>query len=737
MVDRALQRFIRLLVKRLTSTIGRSLTKKTYKLNIKGGFISYAKKRIACLFMLVFLLTLLVPTGLVLADDADIIVSPGDSIQDAIDEAEPGNTILIKSGEYIGGINIDKPLTLKGEDGAIIESEGQSYTIGVLEGNVTIDNLKITGAKDYEILIAGENADDYSETDRNKITVTNCSFESVSPTEVNAAIAFTGIFKYADIIVNNNKTNSYKRSVNFYLEDPEVYNSNIEIKNNIISNEEMDTEYISIYAFDLDFDFCENLNIEISNNQIIGGTKADNTYNRICAMFLNITRNSKITITDNKLTNVATAVIYDDYSSESDLVIKGNNLSFSEGESSDESAFDLALYDGCSLLMEDNYIEQYDVGLLIYECSFGSSMTIRNNTIEGPNPILLRSIGDYQMGYQALSDIEGTEPIDIEISKNRLLAKEVGIIVEELLDSETNPINLIISDNIISSDQHGFAVNSSIELNNPSSAVMIVGNKINAKKSNILVFNEPYWAQGLATTMALTDLEIMEEGQDILPLIVRYNSLSNEAAVDNWAEGNLDIRLNWWGSDEGPDQDLLLGNILYDPWMASLDLDASIEDGKVTALFSLLDSDGEKISDQGLSIRFTVSGANSLTQDIAIIDGLARLEYDSTADGTDTIKAELVFAGETDGLEVEETLKVNSKEPEESPEPTDEPQESPEPTEEPKESPSPSPTTDTDGEKEEVPKTGDKSLSLVYYGLLLALSGLVLFYKRVRALMAK
>src|SRR5690554_1290121 len=433
------------------------------------------KKRIACLFMLVFLLTLLVPTGLVLADDADIIVSPGDSIQDAIDEAEPGNTILIKSGEYIGGINIDKPLTLKGEDGAIIESEGQSYTIEVLEGNVTIDNLKITGAKDYEILIAGENADDYSETDRNKITVTNCSFESVSPTEVNAAIAFTGIFKYADIIVNNNKTNSYLSSVNFYLEDPEVYNSNIEIKNNIISNEEMDTEYISIYAFDLDFYFCENLNIEISNNQIIGGTKADNTYNWICAMYLYKPRNSKITITDNKLTNVATAVT--DYSSESDLVIKGNILSFSEGESSDESAFDLVLYDGCSLLMEDNYIEQYDVGLLIYECSFGSSMTIRNNTIEGPRPILLSSIGDYQMGYQALSDIEGTEPIDIEISKNRLLAKEAGIIVEGLLDSETNPINLIISDNIISSDQHGFAVSSSIELNNPSSAVMIVGNK--------------------------------------------------------------------------------------------------------------------------------------------------------------------------------------------------------------------------------------------------------------------
>lgn len=54
-----------------------------------------------------------------------------------------------------------------------------------------------------------------------------------------------------------------------------------------------------------------------------------------------------------------------------------------------------------------------------------------------------------------------------------------------------------------------------------------------------------------------------------------------------------------------------------------------------------------------------------------------------------------------------------------------------------KESPSPSPTTDTDSENEEVPKTGDKSLSLVYYGLLLALSGLVLFYKRVRTLKAK
>ncbi len=54
-----------------------------------------------------------------------------------------------------------------------------------------------------------------------------------------------------------------------------------------------------------------------------------------------------------------------------------------------------------------------------------------------------------------------------------------------------------------------------------------------------------------------------------------------------------------------------------------------------------------------------------------------------------------------------------------------------------KESPSPSPTTDTDGGNDEVLKTGDKSLSLVYYGLLLALSGLVLFYKRVRTLKAK
>ncbi|MBF9254342.1 right-handed parallel beta-helix repeat-containing protein [Pontibacter sp. 172403-2] len=51
----------------------------------------------------------------------DIVVTPGSSIQAAVDKAEPGDVIFIKSGTYKEAILVDKPdITIKGSENVVI-----------------------------------------------------------------------------------------------------------------------------------------------------------------------------------------------------------------------------------------------------------------------------------------------------------------------------------------------------------------------------------------------------------------------------------------------------------------------------------------------------------------------------------------------------------------------------------------------------------------------------------------
>lgn len=66
------------------------------------------------------------------------------SIQEKIDQAEPGAVIVIPPGHYYGNLVIDKPLTLRGEDLPHIEGEQNGKTIGILAPDVTIDGFRIS-----------------------------------------------------------------------------------------------------------------------------------------------------------------------------------------------------------------------------------------------------------------------------------------------------------------------------------------------------------------------------------------------------------------------------------------------------------------------------------------------------------------------------------------------------------------------------------------------------------------
>src|SRR5690606_7910073 len=93
-----------------------------------------------------------------LGDNANDGLSPAESfstIQFAIDQASNGDIINVATGSYLGKININKSLTLKGANEGVVgfsltrlaESEiiSSDTTVQIKADGVTIDGFKISG----------------------------------------------------------------------------------------------------------------------------------------------------------------------------------------------------------------------------------------------------------------------------------------------------------------------------------------------------------------------------------------------------------------------------------------------------------------------------------------------------------------------------------------------------------------------------------------------------------------
>ncbi|MCU4926033.1 right-handed parallel beta-helix repeat-containing protein [Halobacteria archaeon AArc-dxtr1] len=75
-------------------------------------------------------------------------VQDGDSIQDAIDAAQPGDTVFVGNGTYEESLTIDKELTLRSvvERGAVLDgTDGLEGAIRVESDDVTVDGFRIEG----------------------------------------------------------------------------------------------------------------------------------------------------------------------------------------------------------------------------------------------------------------------------------------------------------------------------------------------------------------------------------------------------------------------------------------------------------------------------------------------------------------------------------------------------------------------------------------------------------------
>ena len=89
-----------------------------------------------------------------------IPIAPGESLQSAIASAEPGDVLRLERGRHQGPIVLDKPLTLVGDEGAVLLGSGHGSVISITVPGVTVKGLTIRGsgidvpAMDSAILVA-------------------------------------------------------------------------------------------------------------------------------------------------------------------------------------------------------------------------------------------------------------------------------------------------------------------------------------------------------------------------------------------------------------------------------------------------------------------------------------------------------------------------------------------------------------------------------------------------------
>jgi parallel beta-helix repeat protein len=93
---------------------------------------------------------------------ATISVGPGERIQSAIDDANDGDVILVQSGVYRENLNVNKQLTINGENTGggkpVIDAGGDGNGISLNADEVTVQGLGVTNARIGIDVISSNNA---------------------------------------------------------------------------------------------------------------------------------------------------------------------------------------------------------------------------------------------------------------------------------------------------------------------------------------------------------------------------------------------------------------------------------------------------------------------------------------------------------------------------------------------------------------------------------------------------
>lgn len=105
-----------------------------------------AGKTIKTHILVVLLLSVTMLEATFRADAATLTVGPDDSIQAAIFEAKPGDTILVKAGEYHEHIKVDKPVHLKGIGWPVLDATASGSAVTLKANGATVEGFRIMNA---------------------------------------------------------------------------------------------------------------------------------------------------------------------------------------------------------------------------------------------------------------------------------------------------------------------------------------------------------------------------------------------------------------------------------------------------------------------------------------------------------------------------------------------------------------------------------------------------------------
>ena len=89
---------------------------------------------------------LLAVFGCLSAHAADLVVPVGESLNQSIAQARPGDRLILSPGRYRGPVVVDRALELVGQSGVIIDGGGRGTVIRIEAPDVVIRGLRIVGS---------------------------------------------------------------------------------------------------------------------------------------------------------------------------------------------------------------------------------------------------------------------------------------------------------------------------------------------------------------------------------------------------------------------------------------------------------------------------------------------------------------------------------------------------------------------------------------------------------------
>ena len=255
-----------------------------------------------------------------------------DTIQEGLEDANNGDTIIVKSGKYPEQLIIDKQIIMKGEEYPVIDGE-ETGTVMIIQA----DNINFEGFEVIKSNPKRENARKGIEINANNVVIVNCIFSNN-----NIGISSRG----ENNIISNSKFNNNRIGLVISNGKDNIVENNYFFKSNLILGK-ASKNVIKNNLIEL----CPHFGISVydnsNDNKIVSNTFKLNSMGaiEISESKWGPTSHYNIIYNNNFMDNGEDFQVYDDGNNQWDNGIKGNYWSDYKGVDTDNNGIGEIPYD--------------------------------------------------------------------------------------------------------------------------------------------------------------------------------------------------------------------------------------------------------------------------------------------------------------------------------------------------------------------------------------------------------